>query len=336
MEERQRVAAVMVVVVVEEERKEEMERVCFCHPRPHTATETNERSSTTSSFNGNNQPRRSTRVSQQNQSCRWIIAIPEELWTGEIIPYLNLKDLTRSRTIEKIFFQHYYETFLDKKTIRVPQDVPEIRKAISIGRHLLTQGGGGFTTSSRYTNEVPLVIKLSEGHHKIAPWCRGGFNTVMLDYNLHIIGEGPEKSIVEGGFSIKATVDDDILIKNMTLQGSKRQGIYCHISSVILVNVSITKTMNEGVFVWASRRNKMTNCQITNSKQCGLHVSGALMTIDGATSIHHNRGYGVMVNVHTTSQLVGIIQIKSPLTLDQLDLNFDLAFLKESIVQVQA
>ena len=259
-------------------------------------------------------PVRTPAMSKQarNTVGSWIVAVPEELWTGEIIPYLNLTDLTRSRTLEKIFFEHYYQTFLGTKTIRVPQDVPEIREAVSIGRHLLRQGGG-------YTNEAPLVIQLSQGQHKIAP-CRGGDNTVMLDYNLHIIGAGRDTSTVKGGFRVQATVDDDVLIKNMTLTSSKGQGIYCHKCSVILDNVCITETVYEGVFVWASRRNKMTNCQITHSKDCGLHVSGALMTIDGATCIRHSRLHGVKVS-ESHSQVVGTVQITSPLTLEQLSVD---------------
>ena len=254
-----------------------------------------------------------------DNSLSWTDTLPLELWTAEIIPYLNVKDLTRSCSIETKFFKHYFDTFLAKNQICVPKDVPELVEALDIGRHF----------RNRYTNDAPLVIQLSEGTHGLVGCHLSGTNgnrSMYVRYNVSIIGAGRDKSIVKCGFQIDNAFVTLFTVTDLTISGLDEnsnqlwnrlnkidQGIYCHNASVVLNNVNIEYCQHEGMYLWNSHRSKMTNCQVSRCNGGGLNLVDGLVTIDGDTSIQDNTSFGLNVRGTTST-----VQLISPLTLVEM------------------
>ena len=260
-----------------------------------------------------------------DNSLSWTDTLPLELWTAEIIPYLNVKDLTRSRKIETKFFKHYFDTFLAKNRICVPKDVRELVEAISIGSQLNKLKNYG----SRYTHDSPLVIQLSEGTHGLVGCHLSGTNgnrSMYVRYNVSIIGAGRDKSIVKCGFQIDNAFVTLFTVTDLTISGLDEnsnqlwnrlnkidQGIYCHNASVVLNNVNIEYCQHEGMYLWNSHRSKMTNCQVSRCNGGGLNLVDGLVTIDGDTSIQDNTSFGLNVRGTTST-----VQLISPLTLVEM------------------
>merc|ERR1712166_636986 len=89
-----------------------------------------------------------------------------------------------------------------------------------------------------------------------------------------------------------------------------------------LFHLNIEKSENCGVCVQGTKRNTMSNCQVSHSKSSGVRVYDGLITINGSgTSIHNNvtsgnsRSYGMYT--YTSS---GSIHLVSPLTKESVSI----------------
>ena len=49
-----------------------------------------------------------------------------------------------------------------------------------------------------------------------------------------------------------------------------------------LFHLNIEKSEGSGVFVWKTKRNTMSNCQVSHSKESGVLVYNGLLTMNGS------------------------------------------------------
>ena len=89
-----------------------------------------------------------------------------------------------------------------------------------------------------------------------------------------------------------------------------------------LFHLNIERSEGNGVSVINTKRNTMSNCQVSHSKENGVWVYNGLMTMTGSgTSIHNNvtggasNQYGLRTNSSSSIHLV------SPLTKESVSIN---------------
>jgi hypothetical protein len=90
-----------------------------------------------------------------------------------------------------------------------------------------------------------------------------------------------------------------------------------------LFHLKIEKSGWSGVCVDATKRNTMSNCQVSHSKYSGVYVQYGLITINGSgTSIHNNVTSGSSNNyglrTWTSSSTIHLV---SPLTKESVSIN---------------
>ena len=163
-------------------------------------------------------------------------------------------------------------------------------------------------------------IFLENGVHTIEDYYDEDYekevNIVNINIPISIVGESREHCIVMGGLKMNGKKEDDVNVSNLTLRGSKGNGVFGdNGASFHLDNVSVENS-SSGVVVCGTKRSTMKNCNVSHSKRSGLAVrGGGLMTIDGnGTTIHHNctdrnsryyglRTYGSSSSIHLASSL---------------------------------
>jgi len=175
--------------------------------------------------------------------------------------------------------------------------------------------------SSGSTN-VPKVVLIENGVHVI----EDGTYYVTIQIPISIVGESREHCIVMGGLFMNGDEEDDVNVRNLTLRGSKGDGVSGYLvgASMHLDNVSVENSEGIGVYVIGSKRSTMKNCNVSHSKYSGLYVRGrGLMTIDGnGTTIHHNctdgdsDHYGLNADSFSSS-----IHLASSLTIEMISKN---------------
>ena len=87
--------------------------------------------------------------------------------------------------------------------------------------------------------------------------------------------------------------------------------------------MNIEKSEDRGVWVNGTKRNTMSNCQVSHSKESGVGVNGGLITMNGSgTSIHNNvtGGYSGRYGLHTDDSSSSI-HLVSPLTKESVSIN---------------
>ena len=118
--------------------------------------------------------------------------------------------------------------------------------------------------------------------------------------------------------------EDDVNVKNLTISQSKEHGVYGYGMSFHLFNLNIEKSEGNGVAVHSTKRNTMSNCQVSHSKQCGVFVVfDGLITMNGSgTSIHNNvtGGSGHCYGLETYDDFSSI-HLVSPLTKESISIN---------------
>jgi hypothetical protein len=125
-----------------------------------------------------------------------------------------------------------------------------------------------------------------DGDHDLS---EQGIQTWYLDfeYSISIVGQSRENCILHGLQNrFYGGEEIDYNISDITIHGgvSMNEG-----ASLILENVLVDQSTEIGVSLTAGRRNRMINCEITNSKWAGLCLyEGAKLSIEGETCIHHN------------------------------------------------
>ena len=117
---------------------------------------------------------------------------------------------------------------------------------------------------------------------------------------------------------------DDVYVKHLTISQSKGQGVWGYAGmSIHLDNLNIEKSGERGVWVFGTKRNTISNCQVSYSKWCGVLVGDGLITMNGSgTSIHNNvtgvdsRYCGLYTYLSSAS-----IHLVSPLTKESVSSN---------------
>ena len=147
---------------------------------------------------------------------------------------------------------------------------------------------------------------------------------VVIDFPLTIIGESKDGCTIIGGLKMTGKEEDDVNVKNLTISQSKGEGVYGDNGmSFHLFHLNIEKSEEEGVYVGDTKRNTMSNCQVSHSKCSGVFVWGGLMTMDGSgTSIHNNvtGGHSLRYGLHTRNS-TSSIHLVSPLTKESISIN---------------
>ena len=188
---------------------------------------------------------------------------------------------------------------------------------------------GRFDVLSRSNSiNIPKMVLIENGIHEIEIYQNQygkDCNFVNINLPISIIGESREHCVVMGGLLVQGDEEEDINVSNLTLRGSKVDGVCSGYNgaSIHLDNVSVENSGCRGVYVYSTKRNyTMKNCNVSHSKSSGLEVyGGGLMTIDGnATTIHHNGTggdgyYGLNVGFSSSIHLV------SPLTKEMISTN---------------
>ena len=89
-----------------------------------------------------------------------------------------------------------------------------------------------------------------------------------------------------------------------------------------LFHLKIEKSEGNGVVVYNTKRNTMSNCQVSHSKRSGVWVNCGLITMNGSgTSIHNNvtGGDSDYYGLYTYSS--ASIHLVSPLTKESVSIN---------------
>jgi len=123
---------------------------------------------------------------------------------------------------------------------------------------------------------------------------------VVIDFALNVVGQNKDDVKIRAGLVIKGKKEEDVFFTDLTVTGAKENGVYgMQGASMHLRNVCVEKCGGSGVFVWSTKRNTMTDCNVNNNKLSGvqmhivciidIYVYEGRLIIDGSeTTIHHN------------------------------------------------
>jgi len=122
---------------------------------------------------------------------------------------------------------------------------------------------------------------------------------VDIDFALKVVGQNRDDVKIKGSLVITGQKEEDVFLSDCTVTGAEGNGVCCggdaasHIrrkNAIHLKNVCVEQCGYNGVSVWSTKRNTMTDCNVNNNKNSGVYVGhGGCMIIDGsATTIHHN------------------------------------------------
>ena len=150
---------------------------------------------------------------------------------------------------------------------------------------------------------------------------------VVIDFPLTIIGESKDGCTIIGCLRMLGKKEDDVNVKHLTISQSKGYGVLGRGMSFHLFHLKIEKSGQYGVYVSDTKRNTMSNCQVSHSKYSGVIVNcgvyGGLITMNGRdTSIHNNVTLGLSgyygLHTSTTSSTIHLV---SPLTKESVSIN---------------
>jgi serine/threonine protein kinase len=152
---------------------------------------------------------------------------------------------------------------------------------------------------------------------------------VVIDFPITIIGESKDGCTLIGGLNMEGNQEDDVTVKNLTISQSKGHGVCGYQGmSFHLFHLNIEKSEKCGVFMGGTKRNTMSNCQVSHSKYSGVLVNTGLITMNGdGTSIHNNVTggycgyYGLNTGNNSKWSRSGSIHLVSPLTKESVSIN---------------
>jgi len=174
---------------------------------------------------------------------------------------------------------------------------------------------------------------------------------VVIDFPLTIVGESKEGCTIIGGLQMKGRKEDDVTVKHLTISQSKGAGVcggyflYSYSKSkgmsfhsnetkwkdfriegmsFHLFHLNIEKSEGCGVLVRYTKRNTMSNCQVSHSYRSGVFVQDGLITMNGSgTSIDNNvtGGNSYWYGLHTDYGSSSPIHLVSPLTQESVSVN---------------
>jgi hypothetical protein len=182
--------------------------------------------------------------------------------------------------------------------------------------------------SKKETDDVPSLLLIEDGEHTIEIYKdrRGNdCNYVDIDFPITIIGESKDGCTIIGGLKMEGKKEDDVNVKHLTISQSKGSGV-CGDGgmSFHFFHLKIEKSEGSGVAVSETKRNTISNCQVSHSKYSGVLVNDGLITMNGSgTSIHNNvtggsggNYYGLHANFSSSS-----LHLVSPLTKESISIN---------------
>jgi hypothetical protein len=185
--------------------------------------------------------------------------------------------------------------------------------------------------SKKEKNNVPSLLLIADGIHTIEIYKDGnGYdcNYLVIDFPITIIGESKDGCTIIGGLKMTGKKEDDVTVKHLTISRSMDSGVDGEGMSFHLFNLKIEKSEGYGVFVNSTKRNTMSNCQVSHSKGSGVSVhENGLITMNGSgTSIHNNGtdgdsdSYGLETYSYSSSSSSSI-HLVSPLTKEGVSVN---------------
>ena len=125
-----------------------------------------------------------------------------------------------------------------------------------------------------------------------------------------------------GGLKMEGKKEDDVTVKHLTISRSKDYGVYGNGMSFHLFHLNIEKSGLYGVYVDRTKRNTMSNCQVSHSKYSGVQVNDGLITMNGSgTSIHNNVTGGRECDYGLVAYSSSSIHLVSPLTKESVSIN---------------
>ena len=97
--------------------------------------------------------------------------------------------------------------------------------------------------------------------------------SVIIDFPITIIGESKDGCTIIGGLKMEGKEEDDVTVKHLTISQSKWHGVSGYDGmSFHLFHLNIEKSEWHGVVMGGTKRNTMSNCQVSHSKQIGVYV----------------------------------------------------------------
>lgn len=114
---------------------------------------------------------------------------------------------------------------------------------------------------------------------------------VRIDFALKVFGESKDDVKIRAGLYIKGKKEEDVFFTDLTVTGANGHGVVGNRGAAMhLKNVCVEKCGRNGVVVYSTTRNTMTDCNVNNNEWSGVRVRyGGRMVIDGSeTTIHHN------------------------------------------------
>jgi hypothetical protein len=150
-------------------------------------------------------------------------------------------------------------------------------------------------------------------------------NLLVIDFPVTIIGESKDGCSIIGGLWMEGKKEDDVNVKHLTISQSKGHGVDGNYRmSFHLFHLNIEMSGGDGVSVNSTKRNTMSNCQVSHSKKSGVEAGyDGLITINGSgTSIHNNvTGGDSWCYGLATSSSSSSIHLVSPLTKENVSIN---------------
>jgi len=216
----------------------------------------------------------------------------QEVWEFKIVPFFNVKELAMLRPTSR-WCDEQWQEFLKRNTFRVPEQVPTIEEAMTVGFNLAKQ--------KEYSKEKPLVVILSEGEHVVEGSWMDSYGNVRENTlgitcsNISFVGQSKENTTVHGKINVSNKMN--ILLKSLTLTTLNGFGLLVsgEEASVEMMDVSAKECGRTGLVVSSGASVKATQCEVSENGDIGVFVGGGSKGIFTDCTFHHNGEEGVYV-----------------------------------------
>ena len=242
-----------------------------------------------------------------------------DVWMYQISTFFDMNDLARHCQVAK-WFQPYWENFLSTRIVRVPQDLPTIRRGLEIGKIL-----NNARERTLYTKEHPLQILLCQGNYATSN-DDDDVSMSIIHFSVSIIGVGCvgcNKTVINGSFFIEGTQSDHVTLKNMSVRPPPSSGVAsCNAASDGVIGFGNASFTMENMVVEKFRRGvtahstigKIHNVEVKECTESGIRcIKSGTITISGEhSSVHHNH-WGLSAQVSPST-----INLVHPLTIENV------------------
>jgi hypothetical protein len=186
--------------------------------------------------------------------------------------------------------EEHYQRVLAQRTIRVPQDVPTLNKAMEVASMLAER--------IVFTKTNPLKIVMDEGEHQVVGDDDFGQMFVTCS-NISFIGKGAGKTFVLGGFKVEGQIN--VLFQQFNLSNTVESGhgfYFDENAACEIVECAAQQCSGHGLFVDAGTIVTATRCDFMENGQRGVSVHGAntKARLNDCT-MHHNGEAGLYASL---------------------------------------